>query len=127
MSFLSLAIKLTQLLPLSGVPSSITYELSRMSINAHVALQDEVWSIHHTKRQHHPKSREFASDNIGAEKCYNQSHNDNDEEPFSEGIAEPDELDEFENVAGPAVDNKAEDQAGVLRHEVVGQLAEEQQ
>lgn len=113
--------------PRSRVPRRVLDQLSRVSVQPHHTLQDQVRNVQHRKPHHRPPRGKLRSHDLGKVQGSDQSADCREQEPLSHGVLKENEMRESRTVAGPVCDDEAQKQASVLRDEVEAQLADYEQ
>lgn len=113
--------------PGSRIPRRVLDQLSRMPVQAHDTLQNQVRHIQHRKPDHRPARSELRAYALGEVKSGDQSSERREEEPFCQRILEEDETRERRAVVGEICDYEADEEAGVLRDEVEAKFARDEQ
>jgi hypothetical protein len=109
--------------PGSRVPRRVLDQLSRMSVQAHDTLQDQVRHVEDRKQYHRPAVGELGAYSLGEVKSGDESSESREEKPFCQWVLEEDETRERRAVVGEVRDYKADKKACVLRDEVEAQFA----
>lgn len=111
----------------SRVPRRVLDQLSRMPVQPHHTLQNQIRSVNNREPHHRPPRSEFRSHNLSKVQSSNQSTDCSEQEPLGHGVLEEDQVREPLAVAGPVCDDEAQEQTGVLRDEVETHFADDEQ
>lgn len=95
-----------------------------MPVQTHGGHEDQVGYVDDTEDKHRLPRCEFRSHFLGEVECKQEGDDGREEEPLGHRITEEKEADQLRWVPGPVGDDEAEQQTGVLRNEIVADLAD---
>lgn len=114
-------------IPRSRIPRRILDQLSRMSIQTHDTLQDQIRHIKHRKPDHRSPRSELRPNALSeVQRCYQRS-NSREQEPFCHGILKEDKVHKPVATVRKVGDDETDKQASVLRDEIETHLTGNQE